>query len=56
MDGDWTPVPCTVLKRFVKQILTELDYAHGLGIIHNGLLLALRLWFQLLSSVFRHQA
>lgn len=42
MDGDWTPVPCTVLKRFVKQILTGLDYAHGLGIIHNGLFLARR--------------
>lgn len=30
-------IPSNIIKRFVKQILLGLDYAHGLGIIHTSL-------------------
>jgi serine/threonine-protein kinase SRPK3 len=33
-------IPSKFMKRFVKQLLLALDYAHGLGVIHTG-------WFPL---------
>jgi serine/threonine-protein kinase SRPK3 len=34
---EYQNIPSNVVKRFVKQLLLALDYAHTLGVIHTGL-------------------